>query len=38
MLILIALFGAAAYKSAQGLRGEAPKNLTWISPEQFTGS
>ena len=37
MLVLVAGFGAVAYKGARGLRGEAPRNLTWISPEEFAG-
>jgi hypothetical protein len=38
MLILILGFGIAAYKGARGLRGEAPTNFTWITPEEFAGS
>jgi hypothetical protein len=38
MLILIAGFGAAAYKCAPELRGKAPTRFTWISAEEFEGS
>jgi hypothetical protein len=38
MLVLVAGFGAAAYRGARGLRGGAPKNLAWVSQEEFTGS
>jgi hypothetical protein len=37
MLALVAGFGTAAYKSARGLRGEAPTTFTWVSAEEFTG-
>jgi hypothetical protein len=37
MLILTTGFGAAAYKSARALRGNAPTRFTWISPEEFAG-
>jgi hypothetical protein len=37
MVILILGFGSAAYNGASGLRGEAPSNFTWITPEEFTG-
>jgi hypothetical protein len=37
MLTLISGFGAAAYKGARGLRGEAPEGFTWISPSEFAG-
>lgn len=37
MLALIAGFGVAAYKGARGLRGEAPRRFTWISPAEFSG-
>jgi hypothetical protein len=38
MLVLIAGFGVAAYKGARGLRGEAPKSFTWITPAEFSGN
>ena len=37
MLALVVGFGVAAYKGARGLRGEAPKGFTWISPSEFAG-
>jgi len=37
MLVLVAGFGAAGYKGARKLRGEAPRDFTWVSPEEFTG-
>jgi len=37
MLALIAGFGAAAFKGARGLRGEPPKDFTWITPAEFSG-
>jgi len=37
MTALIIVFGMAAYKGARALRGEAPTNFTWITPEEFTG-
>jgi hypothetical protein len=37
MLVLIVVFGAAAYRGARGLRGDAPKKLTWISAKEFEG-
>lgn len=37
MLILVVGFGAAAYKGAHKLRGEAPTSFTWISAEEFAG-
>jgi hypothetical protein len=37
MLALIVGFGAAAFKGARTLRGEPPKNLTWITPAEFSG-
>jgi hypothetical protein len=37
MLVLIAGFGTLAYRGARGLRGEAPKTFTWITPEEFAG-
>jgi len=38
MLVLVVGFGTAAYKGARSLRGEAPKDFTWISPAEFSGS
>lgn len=38
MLLLIAGFGAAAYKGARSLRGKAPTRFTWISEDEFSGS
>jgi hypothetical protein len=38
MLFLVAGFGTAAYKGASSLRGEPPKNFTWISTEEFHGT
>lgn len=38
MLTLIFGFGAAAYKGARGLRGNAPTRFTWITPDEFAGS
>jgi hypothetical protein len=38
MLILVVGFGAAAYKGARGLRGDAPTKFPWVSPEEFAGS
>jgi hypothetical protein len=38
MTALIIGFGAAAYKGAHALRGDAPTTFTWITPEEFTGS
>jgi len=35
MLALIAGFGVAAYKGARGLRGEAARSFTWITPAEF---
>jgi hypothetical protein len=37
MLILMVAFGAAAYRGAHKLRGEAPTSFTWISAEEFAG-
>jgi hypothetical protein len=37
-LFLVVGFGTAAYKNARELRGEAPTNFTWISPEEFAGT
>jgi hypothetical protein len=37
MLLLVASFGVATYRGAQSLRGAAPKKLTWITQEEFTG-
>ena len=36
-LTFAASFGAAAYKSARSLRGDAPTSFTWISPAEFEG-
>jgi len=38
MLALILVFGAAAYKGARRLRGEAPTNFTWISQDEYAGT
>ena len=38
MLVLILGFGVAAYKGARGLRGDAPKRLSWISADEFEGA
>jgi hypothetical protein len=38
MLVLVAAFATAAYKSARQLRGKAPTSLTWISPDEFAGT
>jgi len=35
---LIVGFGTSAYNGASGLRGEAPKSFTWISPSEFSGN
>lgn len=35
--LLVVWFGAAAYRGARGLRGEAPRSLTWVLPEEFDG-
>jgi hypothetical protein len=35
--ILIFAFGLTAYWGARTLRGNAPKRLTWITPEEFAG-
>ena len=35
MLLLIAGFGFAAYRSAHSLRGQAPKRFTWVTEEEF---
>jgi hypothetical protein len=37
MFVSIAGFGTVAYKGARGLRGEAPNDFTWITPEEFAG-
>lgn len=37
MLLLMAGFGAAAYKGARSLRGKAPTRFTWISADEFEG-
>ncbi len=37
ILLPIALFGAEAYKHARALRGTAPTQFTWITPEEFAG-
>lgn len=36
IFLLTVSFGAATYSGAHLLRGEAPKKLTWITPEEFT--
>jgi hypothetical protein len=38
MLILIAGFGTAAYKTARSLRGKPATNFTWITAEEFNGT
>jgi hypothetical protein len=38
MLILVSGFGAAAYKGARSLRGEAPTRFPLVSPQEFAGS
>jgi hypothetical protein len=38
MLFLIASFGFAAFKGAKSLRGKAPTDFAWITPEEFTGA
>jgi hypothetical protein len=38
ILILAVGFGYMAYKHARHLRGKAPTNFTWISPEEYTGA
>jgi hypothetical protein len=38
MVLLVIAFGAAAWKGARGLRGDAPTKLSWISKEEFSGS
>ena len=38
MLVLVAAFGAAAYRGARSLRGGAPTNFAWVPQEEFTGS
>ena len=35
--VLVALFGAKAYQNARALRGSAPTQFTWITPEEFAG-
>ena len=35
--VLLAAFGAIAYRHARALRGAAPTRLTWISREEFDG-
>jgi hypothetical protein len=35
--ILVVVFGAAAYRHAPALRGNAPTGFTWITPEEFAG-
>jgi hypothetical protein len=35
MLLLVIVFGVAAYKGARSLRGQAPKNLTWITRDEY---
>jgi len=37
MLVLVTGFGVTAYNGARRLRGDAPRNFTWVSPEEFTG-
>ncbi|HZP05070.1 MAG TPA: hypothetical protein VFB43_09230 [Terracidiphilus sp.] len=34
---LIVVFGATAYRHARALRGSAPANFTWITPDEFAG-
>ena len=38
MLVLILGLGSAAYRGPRGLRGNAPKKLSWISAEEFEGA
>lgn len=38
MLALMTGFAMAAFKGARQLRGKAPTNFTWISPEEFMGT
>jgi hypothetical protein len=37
MVVLVGGFGAAAYKGARALRGEAPTKWAWASKEEFEG-
>ncbi len=36
-LVLVSSFGTVAYKGARALRGEPPRDFTWISIEEFAG-
>ncbi len=37
MIFLMSSFGTIAYRGARRLRGEPPRQFTWISDEEFTG-
>jgi hypothetical protein len=36
-LLLIVIFGAAAYQGARSLRGSAPTTFSWITEQEFNG-
>lgn len=38
MVVLVVAFGAAAWKGARGLRGDAPTRLSWISGKEFSAT